>query len=52
MQSVAQNSHLTAFQPIEIALVELEQEAHLERWTASGSHFNPSPFSQRAPPCA
>ena len=52
MQSVAQNSHLTPIQAIEIVFPELEVEAHPDLMTARRSHFNPSPFSQRAPPSA
>jgi hypothetical protein len=51
-QSVAQNSHLTPLQTIEMALPEVSRGARPERFRAWVFSFDPSPFSQRAPPGA
>jgi hypothetical protein len=50
LQSAAQHSHLFNAQLVEIAFLGIETEEHPDRSAFRLSPFNPSPFSQRAPP--
>jgi hypothetical protein len=50
MQSVAQNSHVSSAQLIEIAFLEISSAQKADHRVVISTSFNPSPFSQRAPP--
>ena len=50
LQSAAQHSHLSSAQLVEIAFLSIESEERPDRPSLRLSPFNPSPFSQRAPP--
>jgi hypothetical protein len=50
LQSAAQHSHLSTSQPVSILFLSVEFEERLDRLPFLLSPFNPSPFSQRAPP--
>jgi len=50
LQGAAQHSHLSAAQPVSIIFLKVEFEKRLDRLPLLLSPFNPSPFSQRAPP--
>jgi hypothetical protein len=50
LQGAAQHSHLSAAQPVSIIFLKVEFEERLDRLLLLLSPFNPSPFSQRAPP--
>jgi hypothetical protein len=50
LQSAAQHSHLSSAQLVEIAFLSIESEERPDRPSSRLSPFNPSPFSQRAPP--
>ena len=50
LQSAAQHSHLSTAQAVSIVFLKVEFEEQLYRLPLWLSPFNPSPFSQRAPP--
>lgn len=50
LQSAAQHSHLSTAQPVSIIFLKVEFEERLDLLPLLLSPFNPSPFSQRAPP--
>ena len=50
LQSAAQHSHLSNAQLLEIAFLSIESEERPDGPSPRFSPFNPSPFSQRAPP--
>jgi hypothetical protein len=50
LQSAAQHSHLSSAQLVEIAFLSIESEGRPDDPSFWISSFNPSPFSQRAPP--
>jgi hypothetical protein len=50
LQSAAQHSHLSDAQLVEIAFLSIESEERPDGPSSRLSPFNPSPFSQRAPP--
>ena len=50
LQSAAQHSHLSTAQPVSIVFLKVEFKEQLYRLPLRLSPFNPSPFSQRAPP--
>jgi hypothetical protein len=52
MQSVAQNSHLASAQLIEVPFLQISLARNYDRGVIATKSFNPSPFSQRAPPAA
>ena len=50
MQSVAQQSHISSVQLIEIPFLEVVSPRNAGYRIIISASFNPSPFSQRAPP--
>jgi hypothetical protein len=50
LQSAAQHSHLSTAQPVSVIFLKVEFKERLERFSLLLLPFNPSPFSQRAPP--
>lgn len=52
LQSVAQNSHVSSAQLIEVPFLEIARPCDPDRRVAAASFFDASPFSQRAPPTA
>jgi hypothetical protein len=50
LQSAAQHSHLSTAQSVSIIFLKVEFEERLDLLPLLLSPFNPSPFSQRAPP--
>ena len=52
VQSVAQNTHLSSVQLIEVPFLEISLTRIADPKVIASTSFNPSPFSQRAPPTA
>jgi hypothetical protein len=52
VQSVAQQSHITSVQLIEVPFLEVSSARNVDHRVIISASFNPSPFSQRAPPAA
>jgi hypothetical protein len=52
IQSLAQNSHVSSVQLIEVPFLEIALAHKPDPWTVASSFFDASPFSQRAPPAA
>ena len=52
MQSVAQNSHISSVQLIEVPFLEIALAHKPDPRIVASSFFDASPFSQRAPPAA
>jgi len=52
MQSVVQQSHLSSVQLIEVPFLEVSSVPKAAHRVIISASFNPSPFSQRAPPAA
>jgi hypothetical protein len=52
MQSAAQNGHLASVQFIEVPFLQISLARNPDRGVIATKSFNPSPFSQRAPPAA
>jgi hypothetical protein len=50
MQSVAQQSHISSVQLIEGPFLEVSSAQNADHRVVISASFNPSPFSQRAPP--
>ena len=52
LQSVAQNTHISYAQLIEVPFLEIAHVRNPDRRIVASSFFDASPFSQRAPPAA
>jgi hypothetical protein len=52
LQSVAQNTHISSAQLIEVPFLEIALVRNPDRRIVASSFFDASPFSQRAPPAA
>jgi hypothetical protein len=50
MQTAAQNTHLSSPQLVEVAFLQISLPRNPDRRVIATRSFNPSPFSQRAPP--
>lgn len=52
LQSVAQNTHISSAQLIEVPFLEIAHVRNPDRRIVASSFFDAAPFSQRAPPAA